>query len=194
MLLVLLLGCAHASPTPAPPAAPPEHTHSPEPVLPAGVNAADVQFIQNMIGHHAQALVMAAMVPPRTERPEMRSLAERIRVSQESEIALMKRWLTRRNIPVDTTHQLHAEGHGMLMPGMLTAQELSQLRATTGVAFERMFLEMMTRHHEGAITMVRELFKSPGAGQDGELFIFASDVDADQRAEIARMKSLREKL
>lgn len=161
-----------------------------------GYTMADVAFMQHMIGHHAQALEMTAMVPERTTSEAMRLLAQRIEVSQRDEIALMRHWLGARGQAAPdpgNAHAHHAMGHeatAALMPGMLTGAELSQLAAAKGAEFDRMFLEFMIRHHEGALTMVASLFATPGAGQEAEVFRFASDVDTDQRAEIARMRTL----
>jgi uncharacterized protein (DUF305 family) len=165
---------------------------------PAALHAqhpADVRFMQGMIGHHAQAVVMAALVPTHTQRPEMRMLAERIDVSQRDEIAMMRSWLERHHQPLPDSAGMMAghAGHDMshaAMPGMLNAAELDTLRAARGAAFDRLFLRYMIRHHEGALTMVRDLLAQPGAAQDSEVYRFASDVDTDQRAEIARMKAL----
>lgn len=168
---------------------------------PAALHAqhpADVRFMQGMIGHHAQALVMSTLVPSHSQRPEMRMLAERIDVSQRDEIAMMRSWLERHHQQVPDTvammaHQGHDMGHDMshaAMPGMLNRPELDTLRSATGTAFDRLFLRYMIRHHEGAITMVRDLLAQPGAAQDSEVYRFASDVDTDQRAEIARMRAL----
>jgi uncharacterized protein (DUF305 family) len=153
---------------------------------------ADVRFMQGMIGHHAQALEMTALVPARTSRDEMRVLAQRIEVSQADEITMMERWLRDRGQPLPDPHA-HHKGGG-LMPGMLTADEMARLAAAQGADFDRLFLEFMIRHHEGAVVMVRELFGSPGAAQEGEVYEFASDVDADQRMEIDRMRALLETL
>jgi uncharacterized protein (DUF305 family) len=157
-----------------------------------GYTKSDVEFMQGMIGHHAQAMEMAAMVASRTSREEMKSLAERITISQRDEIARMKRWLNARKeqVPADDAHMHAAMGHGELMPGMLTQDELNKLMAAKGVQFDRLFLQGMIKHHEGALTMVEKLHQSPGAGQEPELYLFATDVDADQRAEIKRMKAL----
>jgi uncharacterized protein (DUF305 family) len=157
-----------------------------------GYTLADVRFMQNMIGHHAQALVMAELVAGRSERPDMALLAERIEVSQRDEIAYMQRWLRDRGeeVPPLDAHVHAAMGHDHVMPGMLTQQELDAMAAARGTQFDRLFLEGMIRHHEGAIVMVRELFSSPGAGHDAEIFVFASDVEADQVAEIQRMRRL----
>lgn len=155
--------------------------------------AADVRFMQGMIAHHAQAVTMSALVPTRTSRQDIRMLAERIDVSQQDEIAWMRTWLTDRGAPVPAAdeHAHHGStGEPELMPGMLTAQELAQLEAAKGEEFDRLFLTCMIRHHEGAITMVKQLFASPGAGQEPWLFEFATDVDADQQAEIDRMRAI----
>lgn len=161
-----------------------------------GYTLADVRFMQHMIGHHAQALVMAELVPDRTSRPEMLLLAERITVSQQDEIAQMQRWLRARNeeVPPPDAHVHAAMGHGQLMPGMLTQQELDALARASGSAFDRLFLELMIKHHDGALVMVRDLFRQPGAGQEAELFVLAADVEADQTAEIRRMRMLLDRL
>jgi len=153
---------------------------------------ADVAFMQGMIAHHGQAIVMSDLVPARTTRVPLRMLAERIKISQQDEIRLMRTWLLDRHeeAPEPDAHQSHHAGGAVLMPGMLTADQITRLGAATGPAFERLFLEFMIRHHEGALTMVASLFASPGAGQEVDAFRFASDVDADQRAEIRRMRNL----
>ena len=158
--------------------------------------AADAEFMRHMIGHHAQALEMTKLVPTRTSRDDMRLLAERIDVSQRDEIASMRQWLQQRGeeLPVADAHHHAAMGHGRLMPGMLTSAELERLARATGTEFDRLFLEYMIRHHEGALTMVKDLFGTPGAAQETETYRFATDVEADQRAEIARMRSLLAKL
>ena len=163
-----------------------------------------------MIPHHAQALVMTALVPARTSRPELRLVAERIAVSQRDEIAQMQAWLRARGHPVpaaDTSMPGTRAGatagaasgrhdaHAMLpsahagMPGMLTPQELQSLAAARGPAFDRLFLELMIRHHEGAITMVQQLFAG-GGGQESQIYAIASEVESDQRMEIARMRAI----
>lgn len=162
---------------------------------------ADVRFMQGMISHHAQALDMTVLVPDRSQRNDVRLLSQRIEVSQADEIALMQRWLRSRGAeaPDPRAHHGHAAhggdaghgGHGAHMPGMLTPDELARLAAATGEEFDRLFLEFMIRHHEGAITMVAELFATPGAGQDAEIFQFASEVDVDQRMEIERMRRMQ---
>lgn len=150
---------------------------------------ADVRFMQGMIGHHAQALEMAALLPSRTDREEMKLLAKRIEVSQADEIKMMREWLEARGQEVPGEHAHHVHG-ATLMPGMLTPDEMATLAAAKGFAFDRLFLEFMIKHHEGALVMVRELFASEGAGQEPEMFAFASDVDADQRMEIERMSAM----
>lgn len=152
-----------------------------------GPTVAEVAFVQGMIAHHAQAVVMTALVPTRTTTREVRLLAERIDVSQQDEIAQMRRWLTARGVAEGDDTQAHH--HGGPMPGMLTPEQVSALGATSGAAFDRLFLEGMIRHHEGALVMVANLFATGGT-QDPELFQFASDVDTDQRMEIRRMAAL----
>ena len=170
--------------------------------------AADVRFLQHMIPHHAQALVMTALVPSRTETPGVRLVAERIAASQRSEIATMQQWLRAHGETVpeamtapagDSAAGGHA-GHAMPasggdahagMPGMLSAAELQRLAGARGAEFDRLFLDFMIRHHEGALQMVAELLATPGAAQSAEVFQIASEVDADQRAEIARMRALQ---
>lgn len=165
---------------------------------------ADVRFMQAMIAHHAQAVEMTELLTTRTRSEAMRDLGERISVSQADEIAMMRDWLHRRGAPVSSPEGLrygqatgadaHAHHAGAPMAGMLSADEMARLAAATGPAFDRLFLEYMIRHHQGALAMVKALFASPGAGQDTEIYAFASDVDADQRMEIARMAALLKEL
>jgi uncharacterized protein (DUF305 family) len=154
---------------------------------------ADVRFMQGMIGHHAQALEMTALLVERSARDDMKMLAKRIDVSQADEIKMMQQWLASRGQDVPDEHAHHAHG-ATLMPGMLTPEEMAQLAAANGVEFDRLFLEFMIKHHDGALVMVQELFATPGAGQDSEIFSFASDVDADQRMEIDRMGAMLKEL
>lgn len=151
--------------------------------------------MQGMIGHHAQALDMTALVPERSTHPSVRLLAERIDVSQKDEILLMRRWLRNRGhaVPDEDAHVHAAMGHGELMPGMLTQQQLEQLSAARGSAFDRLFLRSMISHHEGALQMVAELLAAQRT-LDAETFRFVSDVDADQRGEIQRMQTLLKSL
>jgi uncharacterized protein (DUF305 family) len=155
--------------------------------------AADVSFMQGMIGHHAQALEMTALLPARSVRPDMRLLARRIELSQADEIKWMERWLEVRGHAVPDAHAHHMPD-AVLMPGMLTPEQLTRLAEATGADFDRLFLESMIRHHEGALIMVNDLFMTEGAGQDTEIFAFASDIDADQRIEIDRMTALLREL
>ncbi len=151
--------------------------------------AADVRFMQGMIGHHAQALDMTALVPARSSREDMGMIALRITLSQEDEIRMMEGWLEVRAEEVPGVRDHHEPG-ATLMPGMLTAEEMSRLGEATGAAFDRLFLESMIKHHEGALIMVDELFSTVGAGQESIISAFASDVVADQRAEMDRMTGL----
>ncbi|MBM4184102.1 MAG: DUF305 domain-containing protein [Gemmatimonadetes bacterium] len=151
---------------------------------------ADVHFLHMMVPHHAQALEMAALVPARAAGEAVRQMALRMEISQRDEIAWIERWLRTRGEPMPGEH--HSPGMPMpaLMPGMLTPAEMDLLRAARGEDFDRLFLESMIRHHEGAITMVEELFATPGAGQESEVYQFASEVEVDQRIEIDRMNGL----
>jgi uncharacterized protein (DUF305 family) len=168
--------------------------------------AADVRFMQGMIGHHAQALAMAALIPTRTTRQDIRMLGQRIEVSQRDEIAMMRTWLKDRHqeLPGTDLHHDHEAmaGHSMagmtmsdtLMPGMLTSDQLAELAKTSGGEFDKLFLRDMIRHHEGALVMVANLLGTTGSAQEAEVFRFASEVDSDQRAEIARMNALLDTL
>jgi uncharacterized protein (DUF305 family) len=163
---------------------------------------ADVKFMQGMIGHHAQAVLMAGMVPTHGAGADIRRLAERIDVSQRDEMVMMQRWLRERGqvVPGPAGANEHAGHEGMdmtgmdmsagLMPGMLTPTQLAQLGRASGAEFDRLFLTFMIQHHQGAITMVERLFSSQGAAQDVTIFRFASDVNADQTTEIERMQSM----
>jgi len=150
---------------------------------------ADVKFMQGMIGHHQQAVEMVALIPTHTTRPEMQLLGKRIDLSQQDEMKMMRRWLEVRGKEIPSEHAMHMHG-ATLMPGMLTQEEMDRLTAAKGAEFDQLFLEGMMKHHGGAITMVNELFATPGAGQEVEIFSFASDVDADQRMEIDRMGAM----
>ena len=150
-----------------------------------GHTPADVKFMQGMIGHHAQAVEMVALIADRTASEDLKRLGLRIQVSQEDEMNMMRKWLEVRGEKIPGPHAHHEPGG--FMPGMLTSEEMAQLAAAKGKEFDRLFLQGMIKHHGGALTMVDELFKSPGAGQEGDIFAFASDVDADQRMEMERM-------
>lgn len=199
-LLALTIGAACAgggrasadgapAPAPAPAAAP-----APGP----RANPADVQFISGMIHHHAQALVMAELARTHGESPAVRTLSERIHVSQTDEIRLMQLWLADHGEPVPepspTGMRMEMGGveHDMLMPGMLSAEQVAQLRAARGAEFDRLFLAFMIQHHEGALEMVDALFSAHGGGVDDTIYKIASDTFADQGAEIDRMQRLLE--
>jgi uncharacterized protein (DUF305 family) len=150
---------------------------------------ADIKFMQGMISHHAQAVEMVAFIPTHTTREGLRLLGRRIDISQRDEIRMMEQWLASRGQQVPGADARHVHG-AALMPGMLTDEEMSDLARARGAEFDRLFLEGMIKHHEGALTMVRELFATPGAGQDVAVFSFASDVEADQRMEVERMGAM----
>lgn len=154
---------------------------------------ADVKFMQGMIHHHAQALDMTDLLKTRTSSDDMRKLGQRIELSQADEIKMMQKWLEAHGQEAPSEHAHHMAGAPM-MPGMLTPEQMDKLAAAKGTAFDRLFLEFMIQHHQGALTMVKELFAMPGAAQDSDVFAFASDVDADQRMEIARMSNMLKEL
>ncbi|MFN2601828.1 MAG: DUF305 domain-containing protein [Gemmatimonadaceae bacterium] len=171
----------------------------------AGVQAftpADVKFMQGMIHHHAQAVVMAGWAATHGASESVKTLAGRIDVGQRDEIAFMQRWLRERHLaaPDPSNHQMSMQGMpGMsmpdtLMPGMLTPQQMQQLDAARGAEFDRLFLTGMIQHHQGALTMVDKLFSSQGAGQEEYVFRFASDVSTDQTTEIDRMRLMLDAL
>jgi len=151
--------------------------------------AADVKFMQGMIHHHAQALDMTELLTDRSQDPDMKKLGLRIHVSQTDEIKMMQHWLEARGQEAPGRHAHHMPG-ATLMPGMLSNEEMERLAAAKGVDFDRLFLEGMIKHHGGAIVMVQELFSTPGAGQQSDVFAFASDVEADQKMEIERMGAM----
>ena len=159
-------------------------------------NAADVAFMQGMIPHHAQAVLMAKMAPTHGAREDVRILCERILVAQSDEITLMRNWLRDRGqfVPAaDATHHQHTMNgvaHDMLMPGMLTPEEMAALDKARGPEWDRLFLAGMIKHHEGALSMVDDLFEAYGALQDDDMFKFASDVYADQTTEIDFMQKM----
>ena len=136
---------------------------------------------------------MTALVPSRTASENLRKLAMRIEVSQADEIKMMQRWLEARGQEVPGEHAHHVPA-APLMPGMLTPEEMEHLADAKGAEFDRLFLQDMVKHHSGALTMVQQLFSLPGAGQESEIFAFASDVDADQRMEIDRMAAMLKEL
>ena len=157
----------------------------------------DVEFMQGMIMHHAQAVEMTALMASHTENKELRLLGARISKSQSDEIDFMKRWLIARgqSTEMPTKEMPGMQGmdmskHEMLMPGMLTSKQMAALRNAKGDEFDHLFLTGMIQHHGGALIMVKDLFDSPGAGQDAEIFNFVTDVDSGQRAEIRIMQSM----
>jgi uncharacterized protein (DUF305 family) len=158
-----------------------------------GDTAAETRFMQRMIAHHAQALEMTALLAARTSREDMQLLGKRIQLSQADEIEMMREWLNVRGVPLPSGDGPHSHD-GAVMPGMLTAEEMQRLADAKGGEFDRLFLELMIKHHEGALIMVDELFATPGAGQQSEIFTFASEVEADQRIEIDRMSALLKEL
>ena len=164
--------------------------------LRASFNQADVDFVTGMIHHHAQALVMARMAPTHGAAGTLRVLAGRIINAQNDEIALMQRWLRDRGLPApDPAHMEHT-GHGehAHMPGMLTPEQLARLDAARDAEFDRLFIEYMIQHHEGALVMVNELFDTYGAAQGDAIFKLASDIGVDQTTEIQRMRLMLQDL
>ena len=159
--------------------------------------------MQGMIMHHSQAVEMTALIASHTANQDLHSLGARISSSQSDEIKFMKRWLKARGEPVsqsmpggaDVSMPAHDKpGHPMaLMPGMLTPEQMEALRKAKDAEFDQLFLTGMIQHHNGALTMVKDLFDTPGAGQDAELFDFATDADNSQRAEIRIMQAMLEK-
>ena len=198
LLAIAVAGCGGASAKGGPPivqpGAPGESARviTPEQardVSKVGYTAADVRFMQGMIAHHAQAIEMTDLIAARTGSEDIRRLGQRIAVSQADEIRMMQHWLEARGQEAPGAHAMHMHG-GTLMPGMLTPDEMNRLAAAHDAEFDRLFLEDMVTHHEGALTMVKELFGTAGAAQTSDVFAFASDVEADQRMEIDRMRAL----
>ncbi len=164
------------------------HRMGPEIVIPKGViyTKADVEFMQGMIAHHAQAIVMSRMAEANGANPQVLKLSRKIDQSQVPEIVIMQQWLRRYNQFAPDT----ASWHDMRMDGMLTDEEMRALSTAKGVGFDRAFLTGMIKHHEGALKMVDDLFKSPGAGQEVDTNVFATDVVTAQTAEIGIMRRL----
>ena len=173
-------------------------------------SAADISFMQGMIMHHNQAVEMTELLKTRSLSPEVREMGNRISVSQTDEMRFMKEWLQERGLPLAAEHGgmshsmagmdmggMDMKGMDMSdmppMPGMLTAAQMQALREARGAKFDHLFLTGMIQHHTGAITMVKDLFNTPGAGQDPRLFDFANDVDNTQLAEIDFMKAMLKK-
>jgi len=154
---------------------------------------ADAHFMSSMIGHHGQAIEMARLAPTHGASAAVQRLAARIVNAQQDEIAAMQLWLRDRGQPVPepgAAHHGHGGQQGALMAGMLTPEQMKQLDEARGPEFDRLFLTFMIQHHQGAVSMVKELFSSHGAGQDDAVFKLASDVNVDQITEIARMQRM----
>jgi uncharacterized protein (DUF305 family) len=169
---------------------------STRPTLPP-LSQADVEFMQGMIMHHSQAVEMTALIPTHTENKDLRSLGAKISSSQSDEIRFMQRWLAARGEPTSMSMpgmpDMDVSGHPMApMPGMLTPEQMTALRNARGAEFDRLFLAGMIQHHNGALVMVKELFDTAGAGQDADIFNFATDADNTQRAEIKIMQKMLE--
>jgi uncharacterized protein (DUF305 family) len=199
--------CAQRADSPAPPVvvqpgAPGQPTRTLSPATRATLpprSPKDVEFMRGMIMHHAQAVEMTALIESRTENKNLRLLGARISKSQSDEMKFMKRWLEVRGEtaqpPMPGMNSRDMPGmdmssHQMLMPGMLTPKQMDALRKAKGAEFDHLFLSGMIQHHNGALIMVKGLFDTAGAGQDAELFNFATDVDSGQRAEIRIMQTM----
>jgi uncharacterized protein (DUF305 family) len=162
---------------------------------------AEIEFMQGMIMHHSQAVEMTALIAPHTENKDLRSLGARISSSQSDEIKFMQRWLAGWGESISMSMMgmqgMNMPGQSMqamkLMPGMLTPEQMDALKNAKGAEFDRLFLTGMIQHHNGALTMVKELFNTAGAGQNAEVFDFATDADNTQRVEIRIMQSMLEK-
>ena len=150
---------------------------------------ADAKFMQGMISHHAQAIEMTQLLASRSERDVMHRLAQRIEISQEDEIIMMQDWLRSRDQEVTETDAYRAPG-AERMPGMVTEEDMDRLEQAQAIDFDRLFLELMVTHHQGALTMVENLLSQRGTAQDSQLFAFTSDITADQSMEIDRMDAM----
>ena len=150
---------------------------------------ADIEFMQGMIHHHLQAIDMTNYLTQNTQSDDMRKLGLRMSLSQSDEIKMMRRWLEARGQEVPGDHAHHMAG-APKMPGMLSDEEMTRLAAARGPEFDKLFLEGMIKHHVGALVMVEKLFNTPGAAQQSDVYAFATDVEADQRAEIDRMTAM----
>jgi len=193
--------CAQQPDTAAPVVVQPGAPGKPTRTLPPSTRATlplrspkDVEFMQGMIMHHAQAVEMTALIESHTEKKDLRLLGARISSSQSDEIEFMKRWLTNRGELISPAMPempgMDMSSQPMLMPGMLTPKQMEALRKAKGAEFDQLFLTGMIQHHNGALIMVKDLFDTAGAGQDAELFNFATDVDSGQRAEIRIMQTM----
>jgi len=161
-------------------------------VIPKGARytEADVQFMQGMIAHHAQAIHMSKLAAKNGANPRLLRFAQKIDLSQDAEIRQMQEWLRAHNQFAPDTSSWRT----MMMAGMLTPQQLSDLEKARGKEFDRQFLLLMIQHHEGALKMVKDLLASPRAAQDVDVSVFANDVETVQSAEIALMKVMLEEL
>ena len=161
---------------------------------PPRASQADIDFMQGMIMHHQQAVEMTALIPSQTEDKDVRAIGARISRSQSDEINFMKRWLVARgqatSMGMPGMRDMDKNGKPMMMPGMLTPAQMEALRNARGAEFDRLFLTGMIQHHGGALVMVKDLFDSPGAGQEADIFDFVTDVDSGQRAEIKIMENM----
>lgn len=201
---VIMPSAAYAQKAGAPVVVQPGAPGEPSRTLPAStrpglppLSAADVEFMQGMIMHHSQAVEMTALIASHTENAAVRSLGAKISSSQSDEIRFMQRWLIVRGQATSMTMpgmpEMDMSGNAMPpMPGMLTAKQMAALRKAKDAEFDRLFLTGMIQHHGGALTMVKDLFDTAGAGQDADLFDFATDADNTQRAEIKIMQSMLE--
>ena len=155
---------------------------------------ADVKFMQGMIMHHNQAVEMVALMPGRTKNPKLVALGQRISISQSDEMKFMKRWLTYRDKPIDEMGGMDMSKMGHmdmpLMPGMLTPKQMDALKKASGPKFDQLFLTGMIQHHGGALTMVKDLFDTPAAAQDMQLFDFTADIGVTQQGEIDAMRNM----
>jgi len=193
LALATLTACAKHQPPPSNTAVPAPSSSEGPPAArgTAPYSPADVEFLSGMIGHHAQAIQMAGWAPTHGASASLRSLCERIVVAQSDEIAFSQRWLREHGEyvpPADPRgHIMQGMDQPMLMPGMLTPDQMAQLDAARGPEFDRLFLTFMIQHHQGAIKMVQQLLAVPGAAENGPVNRFATDVFADQTTEINRM-------
>jgi uncharacterized protein (DUF305 family) len=187
--LLVCLGCATSAAATGDPATPPRASLYP-------ITRADVDFVTGMISHHAQAVEMAELAPDRAAGRAVQVLSARVINAQTDEIVIFQQWLEDHGQPVPEARAMPVKmmmdgvEHEMMMPGMLSEAQMAELVRSTGTDFDRSFLTFMIQHHEGAVTMVDRLLASPGAAQDEMVFKFASDIYADQTAEIERMQQI----
>jgi uncharacterized protein (DUF305 family) len=195
LILLGALSAAGQEPTIVQPGAPgqPSRVLTPEEATVAvrPPSEADVSFMQGMVMHHSQAVEMTDLMQTRSHNKDVLLLGKRISISQTDEMKFMKMWLSDRGKPAGIPHDMaHMSEMPMMMPGMLTPEQMRALKKATGRQFDRLFLTGMIQHHTGALTMVQDLFGTAGAGQDAVLFDFATDVDNTQSAEIRIMQGM----